>query len=157
MDDGPTFLFADDDAAGGGGGAGGQGSAGTAPNHQPGAAAHQGQTPGGYGGPPAGAHMMALPKGPRAAPVIQGGPSVKLFFGQVPRTWTDLQVRELFDKYGSLSDFVVLRYKDTGASKGENGPGDRGGRPRPDGFPAARWALLLSGSRPASPAQAAGS
>tara|TARA_Y100000780_G_C13312993_1_gene274674 strand:+ start:44 stop:256 length:213 start_codon:yes stop_codon:yes gene_type:complete len=52
---------------------------------------------------------------------------VKLFFGQVPRMWSDLEVRDIFDKYGSISDFIVLKFKDTGNSKGgfamHDGPG----------------------------------
>ena len=50
-----------------------------------------------------------------------GGAPIKLFFGQIPRHLSDLEVREVFDQFGIIRDFVVLKFKDTGLSKGAFG------------------------------------
>lgn len=42
----------------------------------------------------------------------------KLFIGQVPRTWTDKELRPLFDQYGEIHDLTVLYDKYTGQHKG---------------------------------------
>lgn len=131
MDDGgPQFVLADEgggDLPGMDGGAppahGGavvQAPAANAPTmaQAPQAPAQSAQYdfPGTTGGPYMGGGGPAGASGPIGG---VGPESVKLFFGQVPRTWSDLEVREIFDKYGTIRDFIVLKYKDTGNSKGE--------------------------------------
>jgi len=43
----------------------------------------------------------------------------KLFIGQVPRTWTDKELRPIFDQYGEIHDLTVLHDKYTGQHKGD--------------------------------------
>ncbi|CAE7639196.1 celf1, partial [Symbiodinium sp. KB8] len=127
MDDGgPQILFADDGDAGGGE-LPGLGASGGGPPAQ----LQELPPPPGFSAPAsAGTAAPTMPAGqPAAAPSHGSAPSmpVKLFFGQVPRMWSDLEVRDIFDKYGSISDFIVLKFKDTGNSKGgfamHDGPG----------------------------------
>jgi hypothetical protein len=53
------------------------------------------------------------------ASLDSGGAPIKLFFGQVPRSLSDLEIREVFDRFGAIRDFVLLKFKDSGLSKGE--------------------------------------
>lgn len=119
MDDGgPQILFADDGDFGGGDlpGLGATGGGQPAPLQDL-------PPPPGFSAPAsAGTAAPVMPSGQPMMPPSHGSvPSmpVKLFFGQVPRVWSDLEVRDIFDKYGSISDFIVLKFKDTGNSKGK--------------------------------------
>lgn len=47
-----------------------------------------------------------------------GSDSIKLFVGQIPRTWEDSEVRQIFDTFGAIQDLTVLRDRSTGIHKG---------------------------------------
>ena len=42
----------------------------------------------------------------------------KLFIGQVPRVWTEKDLRPMFEVYGEIHDLSVLHDKFTGQHKG---------------------------------------
>lgn len=44
--------------------------------------------------------------------------SIKLFVGQVPRTYDERDLRPIFEPFGEISELVILRDRQTGASKG---------------------------------------
>lgn len=44
--------------------------------------------------------------------------SIKMFVGQIPRTMNELELRKMFEEYGSVYQLNVLRDKQTGESKG---------------------------------------
>jgi len=75
--------------------------------------------PGGLGG---GAMMGGVPSGgggPASGNSGGEGQAIKLFIGQVPRTMPDSEVRSMFEQYGPIADFTLLRDKATGQPKGE--------------------------------------
>ena len=43
----------------------------------------------------------------------------KMFVGQIPRDWTDIQVRQLFSEFGKINAVNVLRDKRSNLSKGK--------------------------------------
>ena len=49
--------------------------------------------------------------------------AIKLFIGQIPRTYTDEDLKEQFIEYGPIHEATVLREKGTGSHKGESGQG----------------------------------
>jgi hypothetical protein len=52
---------------------------------------------------------------------VGGTPSfeeVKIFVGQIPHTFNEQEMKEMFEPYGSISEVVVLRNKQTNEHKG---------------------------------------
>ena len=49
---------------------------------------------------------------------MREGDSIKLFIGQVPRDWTEKDLRGIFEQYGEVSSLKVLSDKVTGQPKG---------------------------------------
>ena len=45
--------------------------------------------------------------------------TIKLFVGQIPRTYTEDDLREIFQEYGAIHDITVLREKATNAHRGQ--------------------------------------
>ena len=52
--------------------------------------------------------------------------AIKLFIGQIPRTYTDEDLKEQFIEYGPIHEATVLREKGTGTHKGEREEGGKG-------------------------------
>lgn len=50
-----------------------------------------------------------------------GGDSVKLFVGQIPRTWEETEVRQILDPFGAIHELSVLKDRVTGVHKGRCG------------------------------------
>lgn len=45
--------------------------------------------------------------------------SIKLFVGQIPRTWEDRELREILEPFGPIHELSVLKDRNTGAHKGK--------------------------------------
>lgn len=45
--------------------------------------------------------------------------SIKLFVGQIPRTWEESDVREIMEPYGAIQELSVLKDRTTGIHKGQ--------------------------------------
>lgn len=48
---------------------------------------------------------------------VGNGP-IKLFIGQIPRTWEDSDVRQILEPFGAIQDLTVLKDRTTGIHKG---------------------------------------
>ena len=44
--------------------------------------------------------------------------AIKMFVGQIPRTWDENDLKNLFEEYGPIHSMNILRDKITGQSKG---------------------------------------
>lgn len=44
--------------------------------------------------------------------------AIKMFVGQIPRDWSEVECRQLFSEFGEISSLNVLRDKQTGLSRG---------------------------------------
>ena len=44
--------------------------------------------------------------------------AIKMFVGQIPRDWSELECRSLFEQFGDIYSLNVLKDKSTGLSKG---------------------------------------
>lgn len=45
--------------------------------------------------------------------------AIKMFVGQIPRSWDENELRNLFEDFGKVHSINVLRDKATGSSRGE--------------------------------------
>jgi len=48
-----------------------------------------------------------------------GSERIKLFVGQIPRTWEESEVRLVLEPYGAIEELTVLRDRNTKVHKGE--------------------------------------
>ncbi len=44
--------------------------------------------------------------------------AIKMFVGQIPRTATESDLKEIFEEFGPIYELIVLRDSKTGQSKG---------------------------------------
>eukprot|EP00049_Salpingoeca_infusionum_P024581 m.16313 g.16313 ORF g.16313 m.16313 type:complete len:398 (+) comp7035_c0_seq1:79-1272(+) len=44
--------------------------------------------------------------------------AIKLFVGQIPRSYTEVELKPLFEPYGQIFDFMIIKDKMTGISRG---------------------------------------
>ena len=48
----------------------------------------------------------------------QGG-LIKLFIGQIPKTWEEEEIREILEPHGSIRELTILKDKISGTHKGK--------------------------------------
>ena len=46
------------------------------------------------------------------------GDTIKLFVGQIPRTWDETELREILEPFGAIQELTVLRDRMSGTHKG---------------------------------------
>lgn len=47
-----------------------------------------------------------------------GSESIKLFIGQIPRSWEEDDVRQILEPFGAIQELSILRDRTTGVHKG---------------------------------------
>uniref|UniRef100_A0A3Q3A5G1 RRM domain-containing protein n=1 Tax=Kryptolebias marmoratus TaxID=37003 RepID=A0A3Q3A5G1_KRYMA len=52
--------------------------------------------------------------------------AIKMFVGQIPRSWSEEQLRELFEPYGAIYEINILR------DRSQNPPQSKDAPPHPD-------------------------
>jgi hypothetical protein len=51
--------------------------------------------------------------------------ALKLFIGQIPRTWTENELRPIFEPFGPIAELMILKDRFTHESKGESSEGEK--------------------------------
>mmetsp|Transcript_5629 Transcript_5629/g.17281 ORF Transcript_5629/g.17281 Transcript_5629/m.17281 type:complete len:479 (+) Transcript_5629:75-1511(+) len=67
---------------------------------------------------PVPAAPTATPATSPGAPIVSIQGHAKLFIGQLPKTMDDSQIRPMFDPFGQIMEFKILRERFTGESRG---------------------------------------
>lgn len=49
---------------------------------------------------------------------VNGTDTIKLFVGQIPRTWDESELRTVLEPFGAIQELTVLRERTTGLHKG---------------------------------------
>lgn len=49
---------------------------------------------------------------------VNGADTIKLFVGQIPRTWDETELRTVLEPFGAIQEVTVLRERTTGLHKG---------------------------------------
>lgn len=49
---------------------------------------------------------------------VNGTDTIKLFVGQVPRTWDESELRTILEPFGAIQELTVLRERSSGLHKG---------------------------------------
>lgn len=49
---------------------------------------------------------------------VNGTDTIKLFVGQIPRTWDETELRTVLEPFGAIQELTVLRERTTGLHKG---------------------------------------
>lgn len=51
---------------------------------------------------------------------VNGTDTIKLFVGQIPRTWDESELRTVLEPFGAIHELTVLRERNSGLHKGSS-------------------------------------